>query len=468
MSKDVKKARKSRKLFRAIGGIDDRMILDADAPRRKKGKAGGYGWFYGLAACIVAAVSVGVVCRVSMSGSFAQSSSSSGEPSYSSIPSSGGQSEASQSSEAPPAENLPAITPGQTYEFGGGGTGGSGNGIVYSTHMLMDASDLKNANPWTEDAELTTLPVFHNVYASTTRYSPDVLEKYNLPLLEGKRASAEEMEALARSFAERFGVTVESVTVDPTEKYLAEVRKKLESAGQTLPEEETLPTQVTLTCSGDITITADTQLEVSVQFNSPDPLPEGYQFSYESSYEEMTAAGEYLLKEYEGFLHMEKPVLDVRLRDRDIHGEQMIACYVYEGAGALTEQILNYHFNTVYFSPAENGGLKSITFHQFDLSEKLGDYPIYTPEEARQELEKRLASTSIPEMFTDGGRIEGIELVYGSGEITLMPYYNFVIEITASEWEEPFVREAANNGYPVKMYGIFSIPAVREEYLTTP
>ncbi|MCI9457717.1 MAG: hypothetical protein HFE44_12195 [Oscillospiraceae bacterium] len=36
MSKDTKKGRKSRKLFRAIGDIDERMILGADKPQQKR------------------------------------------------------------------------------------------------------------------------------------------------------------------------------------------------------------------------------------------------------------------------------------------------------------------------------------------------------------------------------------------------------------------------------------------------
>lgn len=168
--------------------------------------------------------------------------------------------------------------------------------------------------------------------------------------------------------------------------------------------------------STDDTMTADTQLKVRIIFNSPTPLPEEYRFSYEY----MTAAGEYLIKEYKRFLHMEKMVLNVCQQDRNIYGMQSISCYVYEGAGNLTQQILNYHFNTVYFSPAENGGLESITFHQFDLSKSWGTIQIYTPEEARHLLEKRIASSSIS--FTNGGKIEDIELVYSSGEITLMPY----------------------------------------------
>lgn len=467
MSKAAKRSQKSRKLFRAIGNIDDRMIINADAPKKKRKKqSAGYRWFYGLAACVVAVVSVGVVYRTSLSGSFTSSSTSSGEPHYSSIqPPSSSQSSISSSSETPSVDNLPMITPGQVYEFGGGGIfeGDIPGGISYSGLTLADISDLKNTNPWTEDAKLTTLPVFHNVYASTTRYSPDVLEKKKLPLLEGKRATVEEMESFARSIAENLGVTVETVKIEPTEERIAALREKLEGAGETLPEEDTLPTEVTLTCSGDITITTETNMDTRVRFHTPVQLPEEYKFSYYSSYEQVTASGEYLIREYENLLHMEKPVLDICGGEQNINGEIHYDCYVYEGAGDLTQQILNYNFSTAEFSSNEEGNLDYIFFRKSDLSEKLGDYPIYTAGEAQEKMEEQLAESSMTEIFANEGKIERIELTYKLGEITLMPYYNFYIETTPES--HPFAQEIINNGHPTKTYVNFIIPAVREEYL---
>lgn len=448
--------KKSKKLFRAIGGIDDKMILDSERVQKQpKRKKPGYYWFYGIAACIVAAVGIGVY-KTQFSGSIVSPPSSSGDTgtSGSDVHPSG------SSSEIPSVDELPAITPWQTYQFGGGG---------FEGYMLTDISELKSANPWTEDAELKTLPVFRNIYASTADLSEDFREREHLPLLEGKRATAEEMEALARSIAEDFGVTVESVKVDPTEEYLAAIKEKLEKVGDTLSEEDTLPTQVTLTCSGDIEISADTALEARIEFKTPISLPDEYQFNYHSSYEETTAAGEYLAKEYERLLHMEKPVLNITGGDRNIYGEQSFSCYVYEGAGDLTEQMLNYHFKTVRFSPNDDGKLWLIDFTNYDLSEKLGDYPILTLEEARNKLIEGKYITSAPMKFPGQDYIVKSELTYrGGGDITIMPYYRFYVDISMDDtWNMPDIYNDAvlPEGKTLKHYAAYYVPAVREEYI---
>lgn len=448
--------KKSKKLFRAIGEIDDKMLLKADQIQiGSKKKKSGYFWFYGIAACIAAAAGIGVY-QTQFSGSIVSPPSSSGETG---ISVSGSQAP-SISSEIPSVNELPTITPWQTYQFRGEG---------FEGYVLTDISELKSAAPWTEDAELKTLPVFHNVYATTAQYPEDIRKREHLPLLEGKRATVEEMEALARSIADGFGVAVESVKVDPTEEYLAAVKEKLEKVGDALSEEDTLPTRVTLICSGDIEIMADTTLEARIEFKTPVSLPAEYQFNDHSSYEEMAAAGEYLVKEYERLLHMEKPVLNVTGGDRNIYGEQSFTCYVYEGAGDLTQQMLNYHFNTVRFSPDDDGKLWLIDFTNYDLSEKLGDYPILTLEDARSKLIEGKYITSSSTKFPGQEYIAKSELIYmGSGDITIMPYYRFYVDISMDEtWKLPDIDNNAviPEGKTLKRYTAYYVPAVQEEYI---
>lgn len=454
-------SQKSKKLLHAIGDIDDQLIEEANTTHEKKKRAAVYRWFYGAAACIVGAVSIGIAYRVQTEGaitSSVQSSTSSGEKPHSSVQSSGASSSSVPViSGIPSVEDLPTVTPWQSYQFGGGGMG-------YEGYIVTDIGELKNANPWTEDAGLATLPVFHNVYASTSQYPEEVRERKNLPLLEGKRADAAEMEALARSVAGDIGAVVESVEVDPTEEYLAAIKEKLESVGDSLSEEDTLPTRVTLTCSGDISIEVDTELNARIEFNTPISLPEGYRFGYHASYEDMTAAGEYLMEEYKDLLRMEKPVLNVIGGDRNIYGEQSFSCYIYEGAGDLTQQILNYRFNTVRISPNSEGKLWLIDITRFDLSDKLGDYPIYTLEEAKERLLEGYYITSVPEAFPGAGKIGKAELVYrGMGEITIMPYYCFYAELP-----EDYAPGGTADGKPLKDYGAYYVPAVREEYVDMP
>lgn len=306
--------------------------------------------------------------------------------------------------------------------------------------MMNDISELKNASPWTEDAELETLPVFHNVYASTVEWTEEQRKKRGLPLLEGKKTSVEEMEALARSVAEDLGVTVEAVR---TFSYRG----------------ETLPTRVILSCSGDVVITADNTLGARIEFKTPISLPEGYRFDDEATFEELTAAGEYLMREYAGLFHMARPMLNIYGGARDSYQKQVFSCYVYEGEGDLTQRMLNYHFNTVRFAPDSEGNLWLIDITRFDLSDKLGDYPIYTVEEAKQRLAEEKYFSSCGD-FPDDAEIARVELIYqGFGEITIMPYYRFYAELPEEWWEQPLDSE------PMKTYGTYYVPAVREEFI---
>ena len=66
-------------------------------------------------------------------------------------------------------------------------------------------------------------------------------------------------------------------------------------------------------------------------------------------------------------------------------------------AGSLTERILNYNFNRLYFAATESGDLGAISYYNPDLSQKIGDYPIITAAEARQLLLENHYITSVPE-----------------------------------------------------------------------
>lgn len=426
--------------------------------KQKKGK-NNYLWFYGIAALIVLAVGVGICWR--------QFSDPISVPEKGDSPSSGGVSDkpeepdssGQQSSDAPeaPPEDLPALIPWQLCDM---------EGLRYEGYRVDHIEDLKGANPWTEGAELTTLPVYHNDCVSTIQFTEEIRRQNNLPLLEGKREAAEEKEALARSVAESLGVTVESVEVYPDEKAIAAAKEKVEGTGGTFSKGDIQPTRVTLACSGGVTVTAYEAWEIWVNFSSPVPLPEEYHFDYRSTYEEMTAAGEYLMEEYKGLLNMENPVLNINGGSLDPEGAPRFSCDVYEGAGTLTQQMLNVQFNTVRFSPDGEGNLNEIYITRFDLWDKLGDYPIYTEEEALQKLEEGGYIAPAAEEFSSDMKIEKTDLVYRSVEdVTIMPYYRFfvgyVVQIEGAFPHDP------NNSRIEKMYGIYYVPAVREEYIET-
>lgn len=410
-----------------------------------------YLWLYGTAACIVAAVAIGACWR--------QFSNPAELPEQLSL-----SSEQLDDSDHPQInsgasllEELPGITPLQTCD----------PDIEYRVerYTVDNINNLKSANPWTEDAELTTLPVYNNDIVSTAQFSEEIREKFGWPLLEGRLRDAEGMEALARSIADGLGVAVESAEVYPSEEAIKAAKEKVEGTGEDFTEAHMPLTRVTLVCSGNVTITAYSVWRATVQFMTPVPLPEEYDFDWYASYEDLTAAGEYLMKEYGGLLQMENPVLNISGGDRKSEQELHFDCIVYEGAGDLTQQMLNYQFNTVMFSPDEEGNLQLIDVTRFELSDKLGDYPVYTPEEAQRKLAEGHYITTAQEEFAGDMAIDKVDLIYqGTEDITIMPYYRFFVPAFRENISDAYA-EKPDNSRIEKEYYTYYVPAVREEYI---
>ncbi len=95
-----------------------------------------------------------------------------------------------------------------------------------------------------------------------------------------------------------------------------------------------------------------------------------------------------------------------------------------------------------------------IRIYQQDLSEKIGDYPIITTDEASELLESGYYITTVPEVM---GEVVSMELIYRTGmsDDYYMPYYRFLIELPEAERE---------NG--LKSYGAYYVPAVEQQYIS--
>ena len=92
-----------------------------------------------------------------------------------------------------------------------------------------------------------------------------------------------------------------------------------------------------------------------------------------------------------------------------------------------------------------------------NLSDKVGDYPIISAEEATDLLLNGNYITTVPCSMPGQEYIAGVDLVYRSGkyEEYFMPYYRFYVELPEQEQEDG-----------LKDYGAYYIPAVLAEYLT--
>ena len=194
-------------------------------------------------------------------------------------------------------------------------------------------------------------------------------------------------------------------------------------------------------------------------------LPEEYRFTYSHTTDEEAAdVLRYLTERYQGLCAFGQTAFCTG-GDYTYSGERTRFYQAYDKSGDLTQQILNYHFNNISFSPDDDGKLFIIRFgNLLTGTEKAGDYPLISAETARQLLLNGSYITTVPsEYLADGtiaeSQIARTELVYhtGSTDELFMPYYRFYVKLTDFN---------ANMADGLRCYGAYYVPAVSGEYLS--
>lgn len=307
----------------------------------------------------------------------------------------------------------------------------SGEGMGFEGLLYYDASELENGNPWSVENTPDALPVYKN----------------------GSYDSAGAPRGLDRS----------------------EMQSRLERAAKVVGLSPENPEEMLSGLAGDDTpvglrVTSDgLSLEVladgTVTLYFPDglPLPESYHFTHsESTAQEAEAALQYLAETYAGFLQFKEPKL-VLGGDRSIDGAMIRSYTVYDAAGDVRDDILNYTFRYAEFAPNDDGQLLLIRLRDgLCCAEKLGEYPLISLQEAERLLLEGRYQTSVPAPVSGSENIAKAELVYRSGplEETLLPYYRFYVQLSDSDgW-----RAVQENG--LKVFGAYYVPAIPERYLT--
>ncbi len=325
---------------------------------------------------------------------------------------------------------------------------GNGNGgMGFEGHMAYDITELVNANPWTEDVEITHLPVYKNLVRFDERYN--VMD-----------ADADRMREFLLDVAERLGADADTLTITddaPDEEERRRIEEKYAAIGEDVPPDSFEPTRVIAETDG-WKISVDRLICAAVTFDPMVELPEGYSFTFYSTYEEFREVAEYLMEEYRDFIGFDDPQIDIGDGSRDIYTRQKYSLQFFENGNDIIEKIVNYNFNWVSFSGSEESGLWLARVDRTDLSEKVGDYPIITADEARKLLLNGNYITTVPYDITDAGDIAKVELIYRTGrhEEYYMPYYRFYVEIPGNTF-------SIENG--MKNYGVYYVPAVEGEYL---
>ena len=291
--------------------------------------------------------------------------------------------------------------------------------------------DLQNGNPWSEDIELETLPVYKNgAYDQTGAGVPSGL-------------SVEEM-------MEKLRATLDALNAEVLDS------RSDDAVGGEKGDDGVVNSGVkwveATTDTGMLKANADGRIDFLPENGT---LPEGLCLDYGSSDQEKEKAMDYLVERYAGLLNYENPdILFLDASNENWH----LGFVVYDAAEDTTERILNYNFRTAEFTPDGEGSLRQIScFDGLCKAEKIGDYPLISVTEAKEKLlDGKYQSRNLPDIRGEE-YIAKVDLVYRSGwmEETLLPYYRFWVEAEGPEGAE---------GY--QAYGFYYVPAIQDEYIS--
>lgn len=301
--------------------------------------------------------------------------------------------------------------------------GPSLGGYGFEGYYVRDISDLKNTSPSQIGSLPDTLPVFRN---ATGGY----------PLQAATEEYKAKMLTLCRSVAGRLGWDAEKT---------AEVWEERSDG--------LAPTTVTATGADGVKIEVDQFMTVTISY--PDrnrPFSENVLPTYDDAHK----LAEKLLAEYRGLMGFSSPQICITGGYYNIDGEQSYDIAFVETGGTQTEELLEFFFHGAEFFCNEDGEPRIIRLRCTDLSDKVGDYPIITAQQAQAQLVAGHYITSCGWEMPGEAYIRKVELVYRTGEYDeyFMPYYRFYVELLEEAPVEGCMHLAA-----------YYVPAVAEEYL---
>ena len=318
-------------------------------------------------------------------------------------------------------------------------------GMGFEGYMAYDISELVSANPWDASIPLDRLPVYQNKLTVNEDY-----------LVRG--GDFDRMEEVLKDIAGRLWLDSESLTITddaPTEEERQKSMEKFKLTGGEPPEGYYDPTRL-MTHADGLELEVDLSLTAKITFEPAVPLPDGYNFTFFASYADCQKTADWLLEQYAGLMDMEQPTMAIDGGDYNIYRQQRYQIAFYDASGSYLDQLLNYNFNQTVFYCGDDGMLSMVRVFQADLSQKVGDYPILTVDEAAEQLAEGNCISSVPSDAIPSDTPAKVELVYRTGEREgyFLPYYRFYLELPSMEEEDG-----------LKTYGAFYVPAVRPEYL---
>lgn len=310
--------------------------------------------------------------------------------------------------------------------------------------MAYDISELDTPNPWTKDSGLTSMPVYRNLSYTDVHMA-------HMPVY----LSEDQMKEIAQNTASSLKIKISDIKVTYVRDFVQGGVDDGKLDGVYSVDAE---------CSNDSTITVYGNGQTRIIFDNK-PLPANLSFTYSTTTAEQAQETlEYLSNEYAGLLGFDAPEY-FSYADRSFSGEENRSYFIFNRSQNMVQSILNYNLSCAEFAPDDSGNLMCIWLNNpYCSSEYIGDYPIISETDAKNDLLNGSYYSSVPTEYIRGGKISEsdiakTELVYRNNrEEYYQPYYKFYIELDDTS---AFVNMAEN----LKTYGIFYVPAVESDYL---
>ncbi|NJP40648.1 hypothetical protein HCH52_06235 [Oscillospiraceae bacterium HV4-5-C5C] len=355
---------------------------------------------------------------------------------------------------------------------------GSGAAADYG-HLYLNPSELENRNPWTEDTEVTTLPVYRNLRT----IMPDTQS------ISGTSGAdlLQQLEQLAATLQLTVNWDDLSAPVVYPSREVLHTRDSLLASRQQFDLLQTSIDGIQLSVSGIDAYTLNFDADSGLA------LPETLVFPLEAeaepgtsptdllgtTSEQVLALADYVLTNYSQVIRMDQPVIELQTQygyvapDADGSNGLISKSYplfVYDQSGSLAEQMLNYAGRQLSFIVTEpdspdqtTTGGAYVSFlrqdNQLDQLEKLGDYPIISISKAESLLQAgQFAVSQGPKPTPDLNKLLKVEMIYQISSWdydTILPWYVFYIDSS---------DQAPDLG--LHSYIAYYVPAVEQQYIS--
>ena len=244
----------------------------------------------------------------------------------------------------------------------------------FEGYMAYDISELSNGNPWNEEMVFETLPVYRN-------------NSFNEVGIAYPGIGEEAMNEKLENIAEKLDSEMQEIVKTTVGEY---------SSGTGIPDDFVDRIEADF---GSFTVEIQSNGGVVATYNGFDgaELPEEYSFTYNNTTEgEAFETIAYLYENYGDIIGLPEATF-VTSKEYTFSGKEIRDYRIYDFSGDEINDMLNFAFNEVQLAPNDEGKLMLIRINdKLSCAEKIGDYPIISPEEAKDMLLEGGYITTVP------------------------------------------------------------------------